>query len=190
MVSGSAGGGPRRNMSGSKTSAINLAHGLSLLMMHVKCHYFNHFDECGDYINPRSIHPFGLTLPHRGNYEPAVRIDFVGAHATDISVEVFLANIRFWVGYSEGTTIHKLRVISMPFVGGERGQNHVFFETWLNKHTIISGETTDFSGAGDTARRDLEDVFAVLSLTHKVEIDRVQLDKAIPLRELYAEETT
>ena len=178
-------------MNSPKTSAVNPAHGLSLLMMHEKCLYFKHLDDCHGYTHQHQGHPFGLDLPPQEAWRHIQpQVNFVGANATDVSVEVFLAHVRFWAGYTEDGKITKLRVISMPFAGGARGQNHVFFEMWTPSQVTISGETTDFSGAGGAARRELEDVFAVLSQVYGVEIERVQLNKIIRIQDLYAEKVS
>lgn len=154
--------------------------------------HFSHIDQCDEYINPWPVHPFGLDLPEREPGMPRVRISFVGTHATETSVAVFLAHIRFWAGYVDGCKATKLRVISMPFAGGQKNQNYVFFEMWATSTIVtVSGETTDFSGGGNLARQKLEDVFAVLANIYGLEIERVQLEQPFStedLRNLYADQ--
>lgn len=164
----------------STTSATNPAHGIALLAEHEKCQYFATTEHCWEHIVPHSTHPFGLSVPEK---EPGMgewRIHFVGVHATDMSVEAFIAHVRELAGYADGCKITKLRVINTP--ADRPGQNYVFFEIWSTGRVIISGAMTDFSGAGDEGRRSLEDVFAVLAYAYRLEIERVQ---ATPLRSLY-----
>lgn len=163
--------------------------GLAALDMHEQCIYFKDIDECSAQgcINPLPTHPFGLSLPPSRSAAINPRINFVGAHATDMSVEAFLANIRFWAGYAEGRQIQKLRVISIHEPAMPDGGHYVFFEFWSCRHVIISGETTDCSGAGNAARQELEDVFAVLSSVYKMPIERVTLNRKLDLDSLYAE---
>lgn len=162
-------------------------HGLYQLMMHAKPKYYARMEQCYEHRNPHFRHPFGLDIPRPVAGLGKPEITFVGAGATDISEEVFLAHIRAHAHYTDGCRLTKLRVINMPDQG--RG-NWVFFEIWSLRNSVISGETNDFSGAGNTARRNLEDVFALLAQTYKLEIERVQLptDRVISLRNLYAEQ--
>lgn len=167
-------------------SAVNLAHGLALLMMHEDCRYFKHLDECNQYTNPLSEHPFGLDLPSYRHFSPEIR--FVGASATDMTVEAFLANIRFWVGCTENCMLSKLRVIKAPVGYDNQEHNFVFFEVWAGQMSIISGEMPDCGGTVGTDRRDLEDVFAILSQVYGVPIERVQLKEPADLNALYEAE--
>lgn len=170
-----------------ESSAVNHARGLALLCMHTRPRYFRALEDCAEFVKRRSSHPFGLSVPQRQAGEPLLQIHFVGAHATDMSVESFLVHVRSLIGYVDGHQVTKLRVINMP---ERRGQNWVFFEIWSTGRVIISGETNDFSGGGDMARHELEEVFAVLAQTYKMQIERVQLDQNIPIRTLYEEERT
>lgn len=163
-----------------------LTRGLVTLMQPEKSTYFKHLDQCGEYIRRKAQHPFGLDVPD-GDGVFGTEITFVGAWATDITVETFLANIRFWANYTDGQRITKLRVISVP-TGEAPGQHYVFFEAWVNSKVLISGETTDHSGAGNLAREELEDVFSILSFAYQIQIERVTVRKPAELliRELYA----
>ncbi len=161
----------------------NAMRGLDSLMKPNK--HLGHIDQCHKYIRSKGVHPFGLSVPVEAR---SGHIDFVGAGATDMTVDVFLSCVRFWVGYTEEACVKKLRVISTQFPGAmQRNHHHVFFEVQTGYQVIISGETTDFSGAGNTARVELEDVFALLSSTYGVEIERVTLGQVTPIRELYEE---
>ena len=170
-----------------QSDKLSLMRGLSQLMRPGKSsRYWMHLDACHEYITDHDTHPFCLP-PIASPLDVEVRrFKFVGAHATDISTMVFLANIRFWLDFPEVRRLSGLRVISMPFVGGVQGQHHIFFEIQTQHDSIISGETTDFSGAGNTARTELEGVFAVLSHVYGVDIVRVNVPR-IPLAKLYQE---
>ncbi len=170
-----------------ESGAVNLSRGLSLLMMHERPRYFIKPEHCQTYVNPFPSHPFGLDVPPREVGMGSIRINFVGARATDMSVEAFLVYIRQWGGYVDGQKITKLRVINMP---ERQGENFVFFEIWSTGYVIISGETTDFSGAGNTARQELEDVFAVLAHIYSLTIERVQLNGKFPIERLYGKQTS
>lgn len=172
-------------MKSQTNTTVYPARGLSLLMMHERPRYFNKPEDCHQFTNPLNTHPFGLDIPEPRPGLGKVRIDFVGANATDMSVESFLVRIRQYAGYTDGTRISKLRVINVPQA---QGANYVFFEFWAIGRVVISGETTDFSGSGNTAREYLEDVFAVLSHTYNVAIERVQLTRGIQIRRLYSEQ--
>jgi hypothetical protein len=170
------------------TEAIagNPKRGLDSLMKPDK--HLGHIDQCYEYIRTKTVHPFGLNGLDLRVIGPNGRIDFVGANATDMSVNVFLSCVRFWVGHTEEAWVRKLRVISTQFPGArEKNQHHVFFEVQTEYQVIISGETTDFSGAGNAARQELEDVFALLSSTYGVEIERVTLNLVTPIQSLYEE---
>lgn len=165
---------------------LNLAHGLALLMMQGRCYQYKNIDDCTEHTNPWEIHPFGLDIPDKKT-GPSINIDFVGAHGTLTSVEVFLAHIRFWAGYVDGRRLTKLRVINMQYPKLKPGNDYVFFEVQNRSRVIISGETTNFSGGGNTARRELENVFAILAQVYELEIERVRAERLIPIQELYDE---
>ena len=166
---------------------LTLMRGLVLLMVE-ESRYFRHLDQCSKYCSHRTEHPFGLDLPER-DWAPLERIVFTGAGATDMSVEVFLANIRFWSCYTKNGRVTKLRVINMPvsFSPEEKEHHYVFFEAWVGSQVFISGETTDCSGAGNAARNELESVFAVLSHCFGIKVERITLSRIIKIRELYKE---
>lgn len=156
-------------------------------MLHEKLRYFENLEATQEYVNPLSSHPFGLDTTMEEPWRP-ISIKFVGANAPDMSVEAFLAHVRFWVGYTPGNELKKLRVITMPFPKGSPDQKYVFFEFWASRQIIISGETTNFSGAGNAARQQLEDVFSVLELVHKVSLERVEAKSVVRIPDLYAAE--
>lgn len=131
-------------------------------------------------------HPFGLSLPN-DNFFHGRELTFVGDHATDMSVEAFCATLRFWLGYTEEQRVTKLRVIRTRFPDGEHGQHHVFFEVWLgNSQAFMSGETTDFSGAGKHAMNELQGIFEVLSFVYGVQIETHTFDFEADLSALYS----
>jgi hypothetical protein len=116
-------------------------------------------------------HPFNLTTPTE-----TWEIRFVGAEATDMSVVAFTENIRHYAGYTPEDSVHKLCVTSFQFPDSPSGHHFVFYEVWIGDTVIISGETTNCSGAGNEAREELEDIFAVLKQVYNIEeIDRVTL---------------
>lgn len=164
-------------------NAVNLPRGLSLLMKPGNVN-LAHIDHCSKFTNRWFSHPFGLDLPERGAGMWSIKINFVGTYATETTVDVFLAHVRFWAGYADGCKATKLRVISAPFASGQKGQNYVFFELWATSVVIVSGETTDFSGGGKLARQKLEDVFAVLANSYGLEIERVQLKQSLSIEDL------
>lgn len=132
-----------------------------------------------------AVHPFGLSLPP-DPFLGSRRFAFVGAHATDRSVEAFCATLRSWMGHVEEQRVTKLRVISTKFPGGQPGQHHVFFEVWLGDlAAFMSGETTDFSGAGNTARQKLQAVFDLLAVVYGVQIETHSFDRETDLSALY-----
>lgn len=156
--------------------------GLDYLMRPDK--FLGHIDNCKEFCRPKKEHPFGLDAPVP-NFGKDVSIAFVGAHGPDVSVKVFLANIRHWVGGSEDQKVVKLRVISTPFPGGNPGQHYVFFEIQTPRHVLISGETADCNGGGNQSRRELEDVFTLLASVYEVEIERVTVKTMPELKVLY-----
>jgi hypothetical protein len=173
-----------------KTLAMDLYHLMTPGRSRSK-HFWKHLDECYEFVDECTEHPFGLKVP---DSEIGLRrqIKFAGLGnkcSVDMTVQVFLANVHFWVGSYDGGEVTALRVINMPFQmpfqQKERGgQHYVFFEVQTDSINIISGETTDFSGAGNAGRQALESVFAVLSKVYGVEIERVTVEP-IPLRDLY-----
>jgi hypothetical protein len=157
-----------------KTSAVNLLNGLNLLMGKGQTMYLRGiYKNCFRYFHCGQTHPFGLDLP-KG--KTIADVKFVDPGATDMVVEALVLCIREWVNEDKDTTIEKLRVINLPN-GQEQGQNYVFFEFWSMDKVFVSGKTTDFSSGGNEARRELEDVFAVIAITHNLTIERVQLDE-------------
>lgn len=144
------------------------------------------FDQCHEYVRPSDTHPFGLSLPipSPGHWR-GKEIKFVGGHATDTTVQVLLAQIRFWTNHCEEGQINKLRIINTPFGAQVDGRNYVFFEAWVGAQVIISGETTNFSGGGKSAREELLNVFVLLSEIYGVPIEEVQLTEHFELRKLY-----
>lgn len=132
-----------------------------------------------------AVHPFGLTLP-RDPFFGRRRFAFVGDGATDRSVEAFCATLRSQIGHAEEQRVTKLRVISTRFADGQPGQHHVFFEVWLgDQKAFMSGETTDFSGAGNTARQELQAVFELLAVVYGVQIETHSFDHEADLSALY-----
>ncbi len=160
-------------------TAGNPIHGLTLLMSPTR--NTMSIDSCCEHSRQHVSHPFDLQVPS-SNFQRYVR--FVGAGDTDANVEIFLANIRFHVGTPPEVCLKELIVISTPFPCKKPNQHYVFFEIRTPGMIILSGETTDFSGAGNYARQQLEDVFALLSLVNKVEIQRVTLKKEVSFYKL------
>ncbi len=145
-----------------------------------------HIDQCYQFILQKEKHPFGLDTPVAADrVMPACRIEFVGAGNTEDTVSVMVATIRYWVGPQPENTLKKLRVISVPFPGGQKGQHHVFFEVQTPFQVLISGETTDFSGAGRTACIKLESVFTLLANVYNVPVERITLLQPADLDQLY-----
>jgi hypothetical protein len=157
-----------------KDGDLEFMKGLSILIQANKSIYFRNLGDCTDYIRFKDKHPFGLSVPQ---VKPmgTIKIRFVGARRTEMSVECFLVHIRTLVDWMEGCRVTKLRVISIPEVRPINGvvAHVVFFEFWVGLQVIISGQTDDHSTAGNGARGKIESVFAVLSYAYKVPIERV-----------------
>lgn len=157
------------------------ARGLSYLMNVPKNEHYAHLENTFDYRAVHRRHPFGLSEPEVDRTDDRPRILYVGADSPDMTVQVFLAHIRETAGDREDNRITKLRVIQSPAPGYNRGQYHVFFEVWIGCQAIISGETTNFSGAGGTARAQLEDVFSLLEKTYNLKAERKLMPSLAPL---------
>jgi|ERR1035437_2364111 hypothetical protein len=160
-----------------------LAQGLHHLMSPGNTCIWKHLDECNEFVVQHLSHPFGLSgPPHR-----LKKIIFVGAsynQQDDMTVVVFLANIRFWIGLYGGHEVTGLRIISTPFHDGDPNHHYVFFEVRNGGFVIISGETTDFPEGTRHNMLALESVFAVLSQIYSINIERVSA-KAVRLADLY-----
>ncbi len=172
-------------MVNSTVESVDHKYGFTLLLQHGKGMASKHLDHYTKYCQELRDHPFGLDLPVP-NPIFGREIRYVGAGATDISVDVFLANIRFWTNCHENALVEKLRVINSPDPRHTKKENQrVSFEVWIGTLVIISGETNNFSGAGNAARRQLENVFATLSMIYAVPIERVSLKQAVSLDQLH-----
>jgi hypothetical protein len=171
-----------------ESGKLDLMQGLSHLMRPGKGsrRLWMHLDECHDYVVSHESHPFDLPLIPSPLEVEMREFKFVGAHATDMSVMVFLAHIRFWIDFPDGNRLSGLRVINTQAPGGSKEQHQVFFEIQTQHASIISGETNDYTGAGNSARTELENVFAVLSFVYGMEIHRVEVPR-VPLNKLYQE---
>jgi len=175
-------------MNVNKVSPYNesLARGLSALMgSEHKSERPLSFEDCAEFTSSRIFHPFSLSLP-------ATRLRrtiFVGAgygQREDLSVPVFLANIRFYVGPFGRREVVGLRIISIPFTDNVPEHHYFFFEIQLKETIIISGETNDCQEEPSANKSKLEDVFVLLSDVYSVNIERVSAQK-ISLAELYEE---
>lgn len=171
------------------TAEIDIFRGLAHLMQPGKGNKWTwrHLDVCHERIDRRSKHPFGLAM---SPVSPGIRsrnVTFVTTEASEECVQIFLAAVRYYVGFQEEEHVTRLRVISMPISKGQRGQDDVFFELETENDTIISGLTTNYSGGGNVARLELEHVFALLAMLFNITIERVNV-RTVPVRTLFAEE--
>ncbi len=145
-------------------------------------------DECAEYTVRHREHPLGLALPYQELGYDRRDIMFVGAgrqiSSVDMSMHVFLANIRFWCHPDKGRQVTGLRIISMPLGDGDPTHHYVFFEIRSGGVVIISGETTDFPGGNFDNMLALTNVFQYLSATSNVQIENVSAEK-INLEKLY-----
>jgi hypothetical protein len=166
-------------MKSSVSTTANPVVGLALLMMHEKSTGIRFIDDCAENINSHTSHPFDFSLPTPDAGE-CQRIEVVKSGSSDTDVDIFLALIRHYVGDRSDTLLTKLRVINCPTRHDVVWHRHFFFEVWTGLPCVlISGMTTNFSGAGNTAREKLGSVFAALSLIHKLEIEHVKLQRVL-----------
>lgn len=160
----------------------DLRNGLALLSQKENPRYFRHFDDVSNHVNRLVTHPF-FGMEKR---KPGDQILFVGAGAPDMTVEAFVAAIRFWIGPTPECIVQSLRITEIPMTRRHGLFNNIFFEVSTEGQTIISGDTNRKGGAGTAALKDLEDVMAVLSIIHSIPIKRVPLSRELDPRTLHA----
>ncbi len=164
--------------------AKSLKRGLTMLMNRAHSQIVMSCVAHGNYIQQHETHPFDLEMkPEDPGWDR--KILYVGGQATDRLVHTFVEHIANEVKHIQGVELQELRVISVPYPGRRRSDQHyVFFEFTTPNVTVISGGVTDFSGAGNQARLELEDVFAVLSEIWEISIRRIALTREFPLEKL------
>ena len=120
-----------------------------------------------------SNHPFNMESLLMSGREP---IRLVGSPGdTKNSVEAMLAAIRLCLSHhDEYCETPYLRVI-LAEAESSGTQHYVFFEYGCNTGIYICGGCTDFSGGGKGGKDRLECVFAFLSYTLEIPIDRVNV---------------
>lgn len=169
----------------SKNSVGNPIRGLTHLMrpdgVQLSKETFEHMDQANEHHVPHSLHPFGLPVGKNGH------VVFTGGgynYSNNTVIINFLAYLRFWTS-KEGNVVRRLRVITTPVWEGDHNQHFVFFEVKIADYYFISGETTDFPSEARGNMCTLEDVFALLSQTYNVEIERISTG-IVPLKKLYS----
>lgn len=170
-----------------KQVSRNSAFGLSLFAQLERVRYFKEYVDCNPYREVHDEYPFETRdKVETGNR----RIYFVGAHAMDMSVEAFIVHLREYLGYSSERLPQKFRIISAPYRKYDGKDKNVFFEVWFDTVIIISGDTDTFTGPGNEARNDLENVFCFLNIIFAVPIERVELSDPVDIIRLYTREFT
>jgi hypothetical protein len=160
----------------------NTARGLCLLSQIEKFRYFKNYMDCDEYRVVHEKYPFSDIHPVKLK---SCKILFVGAHSPDMTIEAFIVSLREYLGYTHECRPQMLRIIKTPCLFGKRGQENVFFEIRFETVVIISGETNNFAGAGNTARIELEDVFDALSKVYDIKIQYLELAKRDVIETLY-----
>ncbi len=169
---------------------LDKALGLTVLLGMFEPRTYYHSVRDFDGTVHHRVHPFGLTLPPDPSFGES-RFSFVGAHASDKSVEAFCVSICPWIGHTEGNTVTKLRIISTNVYGGKSNQHFVFFEVWFgDQKAFMSGETTNFSGAGNTARQKLLAVFELLAVIYGIHIERHLISRPVDPETLYKKKSS
>lgn len=124
-------------------------------------------------------HPLGLDTPKDTN---DVRVAHDSGTA---STDAFVMHIREFFAYCEGSEVRKLRIITTPPSDGDPDHHYVFFEIWLDGKVLLSGETSTRYGAQCTVRKELEDIFDVLSRILDMKIERVSIKNTPDLHKFY-----
>lgn len=169
----------------------DLQHGLAVLIESAKRIdkiLYSEIERTGPYaLLELPEHPFGLSLQLRESPSRWSGVAFFGYPSYSDSVNTFAAYVadRFTHAPAD-CSIRLMRRIMAESDPTDRQQHSVYFEIMISGDVYMVGGCSDCSGAGGTAKKKMDGLFAVFSALSGVEVKTV----TIPFEKAEAVERT